>query len=419
MQLVLSKMPKSQTVCSQNFLQRVALFGHFDGTNFGNESTLQAIIYQLRSINPNVEITCISTGHEAASANYGIQSVPISYNEARASGGSVFVKAVRSLPSELYGLVRGFRTLSRMQMLIVPGTGLLTDAYGLRGWGPFNSCKWSILAKICGCKLAFVSVGAGPFYSFLGRFFIKTALSLADFRSYRDELSRRCLKSIGFRVDEDPVYPDLAFSLPNSMFSPHTADNNKRPVIGIGMMIYAERYSCAEPSPKVQNNYINILVQFANWLIATENDVRLLVGDLSDLDTKHELKERLKEVIEGNNTSHIIDDPILSVEGLLSQITTAEIIVATRFHNILLALLCNKPVIAISFHHKCHSLMAAFGLSEYCLDLESINFEMLIEKFCKLRQNASVLKAGIREKAGRLRQELDDQYDIIFKRTSI
>jgi polysaccharide pyruvyl transferase WcaK-like protein len=71
-------------------------------------------------------------------------------------------------------------------MLVVPGTGLLTDAYGLLSWGPYNMFKWSLAAKLRCCKLVFVSVGAGPIYSALGRWLVKSALSLADFRSYRD-----------------------------------------------------------------------------------------------------------------------------------------------------------------------------------------------------------------------------------------
>jgi len=53
--------------------------------------------------------------------------------------------------------------------LIVPGTGLLSDAFGLFRWGPYNVLKWSLAAKVRRCKLLFVSVGAGPLYGALGR----------------------------------------------------------------------------------------------------------------------------------------------------------------------------------------------------------------------------------------------------------
>ena len=396
--------------------QEIAFFGHFDGTNFGNECTFQAILYYLRSIEPNIQITCISDGHEKPAANYGITTVPISYIKSRSAGGSVLVKAIRGLPSEFYGWIRGFFTLRHIHTLIVPGTGLLTDAYGLRGWGPYNSFKWSILAKICGCKLLYVSVGAGPFYSTLGRFFVKSALSLADFRSYRDNSTKRYLESIGFPGNKDPVYPDLAFSLPTRMLKQqHSTEETTRPVVGIGLMVYAEKYSVPDPKPETEQSYVDILERFTRWLIEQESDVRILIGDLADLETKQKFKNLLNATLQESDCDHIIDEPILSVESLLSQIAKTEFVVATRFHNVLLALLCNKPVIAISFHHKCESLMAAMGLSEYCLDINSLNIEILIEKFCKLRANADELKLVIGENAERFRHELDEQYKIIFR----
>jgi polysaccharide pyruvyl transferase WcaK-like protein len=394
--------------------KRVAFFGHFDGTNFGNESTFQAILYRLRSLEPGIEITCISDGHEAAAENYGIEAIPLSYIKSRSRGGSVLVKAIRGLPSEFYGWVKGFIALSRTHMLIVPGTGLLTDAYGLRGWGPYNSFKWSILAKLRGCKLLYVSVGAGPFYSRLGRFLVKSALSLADFRSYRDNSTKHALENIGFRADNDSIYPDLAFSLPNSMLMHSDTEDNKRPVVGIGVMIYAEKYSVADPTPETQQTYLDILAKFTTWLIDQDNDVRLLVGDLADLDAKQKFTDILSAALPESDSSHVIDEPIHSVENLLSQISKTDIVVATRFHNVLLALLCNKPVVAISFHHKCESLMAAMGLSDYCLDIHSLKIEVLIEKFNELRANAHKWRPIIKENAERFRHELDKQYEIIF-----
>ena len=118
------------------------------------------------------------------------------------------------LPSELWRGLDAFKTLKGADVLIIPGTGLLTDAYGLTSWGPYNLFKWSSIAKVCRCKILFVSVGAGPVYSTLGKYFVKSALSLADFRSYRDNASLEYLKRIGFETNSDRIYPDLVFSLP-------------------------------------------------------------------------------------------------------------------------------------------------------------------------------------------------------------
>jgi polysaccharide pyruvyl transferase WcaK-like protein len=106
----------------------------------------------------------------------------------------------------------------------------------------------------------------------------------------------------------------------------------------------------------------------------------------------------------------IIEEPISSVEDLLSAIAATDIVVATRFHNVLLALLSsNKPAIAISFHHRCESRMASMGMSEYCLDTNTLDSDTLIQKFC-LRLNAENVKSRMAEKAMEFRNQLDEQY---------
>src|SRR5215469_1442909 len=58
-------------------LKKIAFFGHFNSSNFGNESTLQTILYQLRRFHPDAEVVCISTGAEATVSTHQIEAIPI------------------------------------------------------------------------------------------------------------------------------------------------------------------------------------------------------------------------------------------------------------------------------------------------------------------------------------------------------
>jgi polysaccharide pyruvyl transferase WcaK-like protein len=398
--------------------KKIALFGNFDSTNFGNESTLQAILYHLRRFQPDAEVTCICTGPEATVATYHIEAIPIAETffkswVPRNPVTRVLRKVCIGLPAEPYRWVKSLMTLRGTDMLIIPGTGLLTDAYGVLGWGPYNLLRWSLIAKVCRCEVLFVSIGAGPIYGTLGRCFVRAILSLADFRSYRDNSTMRYLEGIGFRADNDQIYPDLAFSLPKTVMPHQETKKRCRSVVGLGVMEYAG-ISVSRQSDTVYLAYLQNLVTIIGWLLAREYDVRLLIGDLGDMHAWQELKELLKERLSVCDVGHIIDEPICSVEDLLSQIVATDIVVATRFHNVVLALLCNKPVISISFHHKCESLMSAMGLSEYCLDINDLKADRLIEKFCDLETNASKVKPLIRAKAREFREALEEQYKLIF-----
>jgi polysaccharide pyruvyl transferase WcaK-like protein len=399
---------------------RIAFFGHFGSGNFGNESTLQAMLWHLRRLAPDAEFNCICTDPELVEADYNITAVCSRRTIAKPHAlHNPLAKLARKLfvgiPSEFYRWLISLNTLRRTDALVVPGTGLLTDAYTFFYWGPYDMFRWSVTAKLCCCKLLFVSVGAGPIYSRAGRFLVKAALSLADFRSYRDDSSKQYLKSIGFPADNDPVYPDLAFSLPETMLPAGRDSKGRRLVVGLGLMLYAGRYSVERPTNAIYAAYLETLVEFVKWLLAHEYNVRLLIGDLGDAPVTRELRSLLKDRLVTDDDGRIIDEPVASVEDLLSQFAATDFVVATRFHNVLFALLLSKPVIAISFHHKCASLMSQMGLSEYCQDINRLSLGSLIEQFCRLEKNAGNLKPKIKQKVEGCRKALDDQYHLILQ----
>jgi polysaccharide pyruvyl transferase WcaK-like protein/glycosyltransferase involved in cell wall biosynthesis len=399
---------------------KIAFFGHFGRGNFGNESTLQAILYYLRRLAPDAGFNCICTGPEIVATAYNITAAPcrdlvIKSWPPRHPLARLARKLVVGIPSELYRWLKCLRTLWGVDALVVPGTGLLTDAYGLLNWGPYDMFRWSVAAKLCRCKLFFISVGAGPIYTRAGRFFVRAALSLADFRSYRDESTLQYLKGIGFRVGNDPVYPDLAFSLSESLIPRRRDSEGLRLVVGLGLMFYAGKYSVERPTSAVYSAYLETLVELVKWLLAREYNVRLLIGDLADTRVTREFRSLLQERSVMHEEARVIDEPVASVEDLLEQIAATDFVVATRFHNVLLSLLLNKPVLAISFHHKCSSLMRQMGLSEYCQDINCLNADRLIEQFCNLERNAERLRSLIKQKTEEFRRALDDQYKLIFK----
>jgi polysaccharide pyruvyl transferase WcaK-like protein len=401
----------------------VSFFGGFGLGNFGNEITLQAILYHLRHRIPNVKVNCICTHPEITAANHNIRALPLTrtvVNFWRPQ--NRVARALRSLfigiPSELYRWLEALLTLKHTDVLIIPGTGLLTDAYGLTGWGPYNTLKWSLMAKIRGCKIFFVSVGAGPLHGQIGRLLVKFALGLADFRSYRDNETKAFLRSSGAGKETDRVFPDLAFGIVDEMSPTVATPGRRRPVVGLGLMLYHGRLSSDEERDSTYEVYLEQLAVLVKWLLARNYDVRLLIGELSDISVTTEFKMLLRNRLEVYDEERIIDEPPSSVEDLLAQLSKTDAVVGTRFHNILLALALNKPAICVSFHQKCTSLMHDMGLQEYCQDIKQLNAEKLIEQFCKLEANAGSLKAMIRQRVSDCRKALDEQYDLILKEIS-
>lgn len=401
----------------------IFFFGHFGSANFGNEITFQAALYHFRQRLPEANFACICTNPSALAATQKIESVPISRDfggssKRRAGFAGLLRKIFIGVPRELLRWLEAFRALRGVDMLIVPGTGLLTDAYGLQGWGPYSLFKWSLIARMRRCKLLFISVGAGPLYSALGRGLVKSALSMADFRSYRDDTSIDYLKKCGFPTNGDKVYPDLVFSLPEAAMPNVESTGKHRRVVGLGLMWYAGKYSTAEPRDAIYLHYLETLVAFSIWLLEHDYDIRLLLGESTDWTVLEEFKSLLKTRIGVYDEERLIAQPTHSVEELLSQIAATDFVVATRFHNVVLALLLNRPVIAISFHAKCDSLMRQMDLTKYCHDINHMSTAALIGQFLDLEQKAEQLKPVIRQKVERSRKALEEQYNLIFSQMS-
>jgi polysaccharide pyruvyl transferase WcaK-like protein len=424
--------------------QRIALFGNFGSGNLGNEATLQAMLYNLRRHLPNAEIKCICPEPENTALQYNISAVPIrapfpiwklvgvSNNDDEPGGGSSgTISATATEPHrrirafgklralrmcaypfvDAYRWFKGIASLRNRNALIMTGTGMLSDfsasPFGLRA-SPFglhyDIFRWAVIAKLCRCKLLFVSVGGGPIHHPLSKYFVKAALALAHYRSYRDASSKDHLEAIGVDVTNDAVYPDLAFSLPRAVPVNHDP-GQQGIVVGVGLMNYFGRFET------IYREYIQRLASFVVRLLERRYTVRILIGDfVCDQGLRRDLRTLLEERGCNYEDGSIIDEPAFSVDELLSQLASVDVVVSSRFHNLLLGLMLKKPVVAISYQEKFKALMDGVGLGDFCQDIEHIDVDDLIAKVISTQENAPGITSRIAPKTESYRAALDEQY---------
>lgn len=396
------------------------MFGPHGVANFGNDAVLRAFHHHIGRVAPNSEFMGICIGPSAVAAEYGIPAVPcrlalVPRWDPQGRLARAVRRALVAAPGELYQWFFSLKTMRRVDALVVPGTGLLQDADTFLGWGPYDMFRWAVCAKLCGRKLLFVSVGAGPLYSRAGRFFVKTALRLADYRSYRDESTRQCLEAVWTAAGLDPVYPDLVFSLPTIIGQDQQEPPMARPLVGLGLKGDSGRYG-SNQLPGHHLAYLQAMAGLAHWLLAHGYAVRLLIGDAnSDRNVLQEFSEVLDTFSAASHVGQVVDAPVSSLDQLLGEIAATDYMVGTRFHNVLLAMLLGKPVIAVSFHPKCKSLMDEMGQSDYTEDMMTVEADSLVTRFLQLQQNADRVKVEIQEGLDRSADALDDQYAVLLR----
>jgi len=310
-------------------------------------------------------------------------------------------------------------TMWRADALLMSGTGMLADSGEGPSGLPYEILKWSLAAWLCRRRLLFVSVGVEPMLHWLSRFFIRTSLRLAGYRSYRDAQSRALLQRIGFPAGGDAVYPDLAFSLPASLADrvvPHGP--SARPTVAVGLYDYCGRGAVSAVEAQAYRGYLDKLCTLVHWLLERGYSVRIIISDLSyDEDVRLDLRAALEARGGGLAAGRVIDEPATSVDALVAQIAEAELVVATRFHHVLLALFLGKPVLSVSYNAKNDALMAEVGLAGFCQSIDGFDVERLIQQLQTLRNEWARLCEGVRARTSQSRAELERQYALIFGST--
>ena len=146
----------------------IVLYGHFGVGNVGNDTTLEAMIFNIRRYQPKATITCVCTGPHVIAERFGIRTMPVDITEdrdVRQRTGRIQDKATRMVSrviDEADFWVRRTRWLRTIDQFIVVGTGALDDM-AVRPWNmPYDLFKWCRAAKLAGAEVIFLSVGAGP-----------------------------------------------------------------------------------------------------------------------------------------------------------------------------------------------------------------------------------------------------------------
>jgi len=422
---------------------RIVLYGNFGAGNLGNECTLQTAIEETLRRAPHAQLLCVCTNPEDVRTRHGIAAVPSLWKKAGWSWSDLqkdpsagqglavgdrttpgrpasrslaarLLRAARSAvlraPRELAHWYRSLRVMAGSDVFLVPGTGIVTDkGCGSLGY-PYDLFKLTILARLCRARVVYLSVGAGPFEHKLGCWFVRRSLGLAHYRSYRDGDSKRRLQAIGFNATHDAVYPDLVFGLSPQHLGAEVKEPGRPRVVGLGLKDYAAPLD--ETDANGYRAYLELMADFVVWLQSRGHTVRLIIGDAQyDTRVREDLLAVLKARGEGDEP---LSDPVPTVEELLRQLRETDAVVSPRFHNLVLALILNKPVIALSDLPKVDALLSDLGLQAYCLSLQGLRAEDLTGRFAQLESEAATLRALITEQVQGYRRLVDEQYSMVL-----
>jgi polysaccharide pyruvyl transferase WcaK-like protein len=424
----------------------VGLLDHLGHGNLGDDATLEAVMQNIRRRSPDATLIGFSLNPYDTEQRHGIPSYairrdsksPPSSNSPVSSHAPLKARLKRLLTrcrlvlmvlraintaairtptaflQELQFLAESFRIVQSLDILVMCGGGQLLD------WGgpwrfPYTLFKWTLLAKLSGVPCYYINVGAGPLRDWLSKRFVRLALLLTDYASFRDENSRACVQDIGFRRAAD-VFPDNVYSLEIPVFNISKARTDRRPLVGFSPMAYRDpRVSSWDKDQAAFDRYIHRLALFASSLARDRYRLRLFSTEVSfDSPAIEDVRRALQSDASITDSSSFTHDQVPGATTLFSQMSSMDYVVTSRFHGVVFAHLMNKPVLAISPHPKVATLMDDLGLSAYCVDIRIFELDLLLNIFSRLIENQDNIKAHMAKTAASYKVRLLHQFDCLF-----
>ena len=437
--------------------KRIGLLDHMGTGNLGDDATVDAAMQQIKRRWPDALMVGLSLDPSDTEARHGIPAFAIRHGfrcyrpaltpPATLQGASketsalllknrfifklphvirrplaiarnLMVKTPLQCLRELRFLVESFRVARSLDLLIICGGGQLLDAWGGPWQFPYTLFKWVCLAKLSHAKCYFLNVGAGPLDHPLGKWFIKQALRLADHVSFRDENSLALIEATGFggisQVVADNVY---GLELPVRNLNPDRDGSRSELVVGIAPMAYCDPRLYWDKDKATYDRYIHSLARFSASLVRSHYRLRILTTDIwFDQLAIVDLEAAIKNELDSETSPWVTCEPIDGINELLYQLSQVDCVVTSKYHGVIFAHLLNKPILAISHHLKVATLMNELGLSEYCVEIRTLDADLLRKTFDRLAANAAALKAYMPTKAASYSRAITIQFDTLFPR---
>ncbi len=421
--------------------KRIGVFCPCGQQNLGDEAIFAAVIQNVHSRLPSAEIIGFTINPADSEMRHGLRCFPIrDFGKSKSSLVSPsqssdslsklkrFCKSIPGVKHLVSGmrrsadaaaailrepgfLFKSYRRLKGVELLLVAGSQQLNDVYG-GVWGfPYTLLKWTLLSKCTGTKIAILSVGAGPINSSISKSFFRCVLDWVDYRSYRDAISSHLVKSMGSKGIH-PVFPDLVYSLQFSAPA-QSHSSARRVVVGINPVPFYDNFYWYSPDPVRYEDYVCKFSSFSEWLDKSGYQVLFFPTQLrADVRTIDDICTALNGSSQSPN--FLLRNTIQTFEDLVSEISRADLVVANRYHGILISLMLNKPVLAVAYHEKSRALLTQVGLEEYVVNINNFKTEDLIERLKALEINASVIRTKIAASMAPLHKALQVQYDVVL-----
>ena len=367
--------------------RRVALYGYLASGNLGNDASFETVLGWFADAHPEVELCGVTIAPEQLTARYGIPATRLAWTPPAWVPGD----AGRAL-GRLVDAGRSFRLAGRVDAVVVPGMGVLEETIGVRPWGmPLWLFLTALACRVRGCSFVLLDVGADRCVSRASRWLQVATVRLAAHVSVRDRRSADSLVANGAPAPV-AVAPDLAFAHPAP-----TSSVAEPGLLVVGVMAYYGRQDDPVAGAGVRTHYAEVLAEALARLLDDGGRVVLVVGDGVDLDVAHEVEQGLRALRPALDADAVRVRPTTTFTELTREMARAEVVVASRFHNLICALRLGRPTVSVGYAEKASDLARAAGVADSVQEIDELDADALVAQVRAARRDGAAISATIRE----------------------
>ncbi|MCL2849813.1 MAG: polysaccharide pyruvyl transferase family protein [Micrococcales bacterium] len=339
----------------------VALFGDFGFGNLGNDMSCREAHRRLAQHLPDAAFTALVRDTRGHTHVLGLPAVPFGRPHTGSWPARVWAKVA--------ALAVMVRAVPRYDLVVVPGTGILEEETARM---PGGHLVWlaslSLACRVRRVPLVWVGLGGSPYaHRWPGRT-AAWAARPARRRSYRDTMTRDALDHAGLEVSDDRLVHDLVLA----------AD---RPVVGApaGRRVVVSAVNVDRG--RGRGRYAAVMAQVVTQLVAAGDEVTMVVMD--DADTA--VTEEVRGCLDGPVPT-VVQPPDL--DALLTVLADADVVVASRYHTLVGALLVGRPLVAVVHAAKDAALLAQAGLDRYAIGIATMTADDVVGLVSAARTDA-------------------------------
>jgi hypothetical protein len=183
------------------------------------------------------------------------------------------------------------------------------------------------------------------------------------------------------------------------LVSAHPAPTQAKPKRGrlvVGVMAFYGEGDDPVRGAEVRRSYVATMANALAQVMDTDDHVVFVSGDQVDVDVAHELREAVLNLRPDLPDEAVHVREFTTFTELTEEMMHADVVIPSRFHNLICALRLARPTVSAGYASKNHELMRALGLDEYSQTMEHLDGDRLVAQVRAARRNAEMLSATIR-----------------------